>query len=45
VLAETDYSRDRFCSVIIRDNVSGSQFHPERSGETGLRMLGTFMTL
>jgi glutamine amidotransferase len=45
VLAETDYGRDRFCSVIVRDNVSGSQFHPERSGETGLKMLRTFMTL
>lgn len=45
VLAETDYGSDRFCSVLIRDNVSGSQFHPERSGEAGLQMLRTFMTL
>ena len=45
VLAETDYGRDRFCSVLIRENVSGSQFHPERSGEAGLQMLRTFMTL
>lgn len=45
VLAETDYGRDRFCSALIRENVSGSQFHPERSGEAGLRMLRTFMAL
>ena len=38
VLAETYYGRDRFCSVTRRNNISGCQFHPERSGEAGLKI-------
>jgi imidazole glycerol-phosphate synthase subunit HisH len=31
-----------FCSVIWRDNVAATQFHPEKSGEVGLRLLNNF---
>ena len=42
VLAETDHGRT-FPSVIERGNVLGVQFHPERSGVDGLRLLANFV--
>ena len=41
VLAETDYGVT-FASVIGRDNVVACQFHPEKSGRPGLRILDRF---
>jgi glutamine amidotransferase len=41
VLATTQHGI-AFCSVIGRDNVAATQFHPEKSGEVGLRMLDNF---
>ena len=32
-------------AVIKKDNVTGLQFHPEKSGETGLRLLSQFMDI
>lgn len=34
-----------FCSVVIRDNVVATQFHPEKSGERGLRMYDNFLKM
>ena len=42
VLAETDYGI-RFASAIGRDNLTAVQFHPEKSGPHGLRMLQNFL--
>lgn len=42
ILAETDHG-DRFVSAVDRGNVLGVQFHPERSGGTGMRVLGNFV--
>ena len=42
VLAYTRYGNDKFCSVIQKDNIVACQFHPERSGEVGLRLLRNF---
>ena len=44
VAAETDYP-GRFCSMIRRDNLVATQFHPEKSQATGLRMLQNFAAL
>jgi glutamine amidotransferase len=45
VLALTDYAGTRFCSVAARANVSGSQFHPEKSGDAGLRLISNFLAM
>jgi len=44
VVAATDYGT-RFPSVVADEagNVFGTQFHPEKSGETGLRILRNFV--
>lgn len=43
VIAETTYGQDTFCSVVMKDNVVGCQFHPERSGKRGLQILEAFI--
>lgn len=41
VIATTDYSKE-ITAVVARDNVYGCQFHPEKSGEIGLKILKAF---
>ena len=41
-LALCHYGSD-FSAVIGKDNVAGAQFHPERSGKTGARLLQNFL--
>lgn len=43
ILAETEYGGCRFASVIGRGNVIGCQFHPEKSGPVGLRIVENFV--
>ena len=42
VLGTTDYGDVTFCSIIGRDNLIATQFHPEKSGEPGLKLLAAF---
>lgn len=44
IATETDYG-GRFCSMIWRDNVYATQFHPEKSQTEGLRILKNFAEL
>ena len=44
VAGETDYGLS-FCSMIVRNNLVATQFHPEKSGEVGLKLLGNFLKL
>lgn len=44
VALETDYGT-RFCSMVWRDNLFATQFHPEKSQQNGLEMLRRFAEL
>jgi glutamine amidotransferase len=44
VIAETDYGV-KFASVVGRDNIVATQFHPEKSGDNGLRLYGNFLRI
>lgn len=43
VLAQCEYGGQRVTSAIRYGNVFGCQFHPEKSGPAGLRMLANFV--
>lgn len=43
-VAETEHG-SRFASLVARDRIIGFQFHPERSGADGIRMLRNTLTL
>ncbi|HEX5140145.1 MAG TPA: imidazole glycerol phosphate synthase subunit HisH, partial [Dehalococcoidia bacterium] len=42
VIGETEYGVT-FASVLARDNVVATQFHPEKSGADGLRFYANFL--
>ncbi|MDZ4726927.1 MAG: imidazole glycerol phosphate synthase subunit HisH [Leptospira sp.] len=42
VIAFTDYEGFEYCSAIQRNNVFAVQFHPEKSGEKGIRIYSSF---
>ncbi len=44
VIGETEYGVT-FASVLARDNLVATQFHPEKSGASGLRFYGNFLKL
>ena len=42
IVGQTDYADVVFASIAARDNVFATQFHPERSGRIGLKLLENF---
>ncbi|MCX7590148.1 MAG: imidazole glycerol phosphate synthase subunit HisH [Kiritimatiellae bacterium] len=43
ILGQTDYAGVIFASAVARRNLVATQFHPEKSGRVGLRMLLNFL--
>ena len=44
VLATTGYAGVQFASVITSNNIVATQFHPEKSGRIGLKLLENFLS-
>jgi glutamine amidotransferase len=38
ILCETTYGDKKYCSAVIKGNVIATQFHPEKSGNEGLKI-------
>ncbi len=43
VAGVTDYDGVQFCSAVARGSLAATQFHPEKSGDTGLRIYENFV--
>ncbi len=43
ILGESDYGT-RFTCAVARDNIIATQFHPEKSANSGLRLLSNFVS-
>lgn len=39
IFANTNYGKLNFCSITKKNNIFGSQFHPEKSGKIGIEFL------
>lgn len=44
-LADIDYGSNQLTSIVKKDNIYGCQFHPEKSGTDGLKIIKNFLDL
>lgn len=42
VLAQVEYG-EKLTAIVAKENIFGAQFHPEKSGEAGLKLLKNFL--
>jgi glutamine amidotransferase len=42
LISTVSYGGNRLAAVVQKNNLIGCQFHPEKSGEVGLRILKRF---
>jgi len=42
IIGETDYAGVKFAAIVGRNNLIATQFHPEKSGMLGLKLLDNF---
>ena len=45
ILSETNYCNTNFCSSISKQNIFAFQFHPEKSGELGLKVYKNYLDI
>ncbi|MBI5046284.1 imidazole glycerol phosphate synthase subunit HisH [Candidatus Micrarchaeota archaeon] len=45
IVAATSEYGETFCSVVSSGNIFGTQFHPEKSGKVGLKLIQNFIEL
>ena len=43
-IAECIYGGHRITAAVKKNNISGCQFHPEKSGQLGLKILKNFIS-
>ena len=43
LIAHVDYGGNRISAVTLKNKITGCQFHPEKSGEVGLKILKRFI--
>ena len=44
IKAKFDIKKNQYCGIFIKKNLIGIQFHPEKSGEPGLKLLKVILT-
>jgi glutamine amidotransferase len=45
LIAYSNYGENKIPAIVNKDKVYGAQFHPEKSGEVGLKILKNFREL